>query len=35
MARVMVEQIGGQIWAESAGRGRGSCLCIRLRVANG
>ncbi|MCB1837202.1 MAG: ATP-binding protein, partial [Alcanivoracaceae bacterium] len=34
-ARVMVEQIGGQIWAESAGRGRGACLCIRLRVAAG
>ena len=34
-ARVMVEQIGGQIWAESAGRGRGACLCVRLRVAAG
>jgi len=34
-ARVMIEQIGGQIWAESAGRGRGACLCIRLRAAAG
>lgn len=32
-ARVMIEQMGGQIWAESAGRGRGARLCIRLPVA--
>jgi signal transduction histidine kinase len=30
IARVMVEQMGGQLWAESEGRGQGACLCLRL-----
>ncbi len=32
MARVMIEQMGGQIWAQSGGRGQGARLCVRLRV---
>jgi two-component system, sensor histidine kinase LadS len=30
MARVMVRQMGGEIWAESEGRNRGTTICIRL-----
>lgn len=33
LARVMVEQMGGEIWAESEGAGKGCCLCIRLPLA--
>lgn len=33
MARVMVEQVGGSLWAESAGPGRGFALHIRLPLA--
>ena len=33
MARVMIEQAGGRIWAESAGAGRGFTLIIRLPLA--
>lgn len=33
IARVMVTQMGGQIWAESEGRGKGACLCVRLPLA--
>ena len=32
MARVLIEQVGGQIWAQSPGRGKGASLCIRLRA---
>lgn len=32
MARVMIEQMGGRIWAQSGGRGQGARLCIRLRM---
>jgi signal transduction histidine kinase len=32
MARVMIRQMSGDVWAESAGLGKGSCLCIRLPV---
>ncbi|MBQ0754238.1 MAG: sensor histidine kinase [Gammaproteobacteria bacterium] len=32
MARVMIEQAGGEIWAESEGREKGASLCIRLQV---
>lgn len=32
MARVMVEQMGGEIWAQSSGRGQGARLCIRLQI---
>lgn len=32
-ARVMVEQWGGAIWAESEGAGKGTCVCIRLPLA--
>ena len=34
LARVMVEQMGGEIWAESDGPGKGSCLCLRLPLAS-
>lgn len=30
MARVMIRQMSGDVWAESAGPGKGACLCIRL-----
>ena len=30
LARVMIEQMGGEIWAESDGPGKGACLCLRL-----
>ncbi|MEE4250554.1 MAG: sensor histidine kinase [Alcanivoracaceae bacterium] len=30
MARVMIRQMSGDLWAESAGPGKGACLCIRL-----
>lgn len=30
MARVMIRQMSGDVWAESAGMGKGACLCIRL-----
>jgi len=33
MARVMVEQVGGQLWAESPGPGRGFSLHLRLALA--
>lgn len=33
MARVMVEQVGGQLWAESPGPGRGFSLHLRLPLA--
>ena len=33
MARVMIEQAGGRIWAESAGLDRGFTLVIRLPLA--
>jgi signal transduction histidine kinase len=29
-AREMIEQMGGRIWAESAGPGEGSCIAMRL-----
>lgn len=35
MARVMIEQTGGRIWAESAGAGKGFTLVIRLPLAGG
>ncbi|MCK0153632.1 sensor histidine kinase [Alcanivorax sp. S6407] len=34
MARVMVEQVGGQLWAESPGPGRGFSLHLRLPLAD-
>ncbi len=33
MGRVMIEQVGGQLWAESAGPGRGFTLHLRLPLA--
>ena len=33
MARVMIEQASGRIWAESAGLDRGFTLIIRLPLA--
>lgn len=33
MARVMISQMGGQIWAESAGPGKGAAICLRLPLA--
>ncbi|MFN3712383.1 MAG: 7TM diverse intracellular signaling domain-containing protein [Alcanivoracaceae bacterium] len=32
MSRVMITQMGGEIWAESAGVDKGSTICIRLPV---
>lgn len=29
-AQVMIRQMGGELWAESDGVGRGACFCIRL-----
>jgi signal transduction histidine kinase len=33
-ARVVVENLGGRIWAESAGKGKGSKFCFSLLLAN-
>ncbi|MCG8392608.1 MAG: sensor histidine kinase [Pseudomonadales bacterium] len=33
MARIMIEQVGGQLWAQSPGPGRGFTLHIRLPLA--
>ena len=30
MARVMIRQMGGELWAESEGSDKGSTFCIRL-----
>ena len=32
MAKVMMEQAGAEIWAESEGRGKGATLCLRMNV---
>ena len=34
MARVMIEQVDGQLWAESPGLGRGFTLHIRLPLSD-
>lgn len=33
MARTMIEQVGGELWADSAGVGKGFTLHVRLRLA--
>jgi two-component system, sensor histidine kinase LadS len=35
MAQVMIAQMGGEIWAESAGIDKGASLCIRLPMEDG
>ena len=32
VAKVMMEQAGAEIWAESEGRGKGATLCLRMNV---